>query len=176
MKKILGLLIAMMITIPVYANITVSPTKLEINANKIKSNYATMAIDVRGSNQKAVRYRAYTEYFEIDENAQMKKPDGKNNPHNITSKVRFVPSEFTIPPGQSQKLRVNIANVKSLPDGESRAVIYLENIEPKEVNVPNEMGISAKLVIKTRVAVPIYVDKGNFVKKADIETFEVVKL
>ena len=117
-----------MIAIPAYANITVSPTRLEINANKVRSNYATTAVDVRGSNQKAVRYRAYTEYFEIDENAQMKKPDGKNNPHNITSKVRFVPSEFTIPPGKSQKLRVNIANINSLPDGESRAVIYLENV------------------------------------------------
>lgn len=174
-KKILGLLIATMIAIPAYANITVSPTRLEINANKVRSNYATTAVDVRGSNQKAVRYRAYTEYFEIDENAQMKKPDGKNNPHNITSKVRFVPSEFTIPPGKSQKLRVNIANINSLPDGESRAVIYLENVEPKEMNVPNDMGISAKLVIKTRVAIPVYVDKGNFTKKADVETFEVVK-
>jgi hypothetical protein len=92
-KKILGLLIATMIAIPAYANITVSPTKLEINANKIKSNYATMAVDVRGSNQKAVRYRAYTEYFEIDENAQMKKPDGKNNPHNILTKCSFQPKD-----------------------------------------------------------------------------------
>ena len=96
-KKILGLLIATMIAIPAYANITVSPTRLEINANKVRSNYATTAVDVRGSNQKAVRYRAYTEYFEIDENAKMKNPDGKNNPHNIASKLRFVPSEFTVP-------------------------------------------------------------------------------
>lgn len=174
-KKILGLLIATMVAIPAYANITVSPTRLELNANKIKNNYATMAVDIRGSQQKAVRYRAYTEYFEIDEKAQMKKPDGSNNPHNIASKVRFVPSEFTVPPGKSQKVRVNIANIKSLPDGESRAVIYIEDIEPKEMNVPNEMGISAKLVIRTRVAVPVYVDKGNFIKKADVETFDVVK-
>ena len=174
-KKVLGLLIAIMMAIPAYASITVTPTRIELNANKVKSNYATTAIEVRGVPDRAIRYRAYTDYFEIDENAKMKNPDGKNNPHNIASKLRFVPSEFTVPAGRSQKVRVNVANIKALPDGESRAVIYLEDVDPKEMNVPNEMGISAKLVIKTRVAVPVYVDKGNFIKKADVETFEIVK-
>ena len=174
-KKALGLLIAIMMAIPAYASITVSPTRIEINANKIKSNYATTAIEIRGAQDKPIRYRAYTDYFEVDENAKMKIPENKNTPHNISQKIRFVPSEFTVPPGRSQKVRVNVANVRSLPDGESRAVIYLEDIEPKEMNIPNEMGINAKLIIKTRVAVPVYVDKGNYTKKADVETFEVVK-
>ena len=175
-KKVLGLLIASIMAIPAYASITVSPTRLELNANKVKNNYATMAIDVRGVQDKAIRYRAYTDYFEINDKAEMINPDGKNNPHNIASKIRFVPSEFTVPAGKAQKVRVNVANLRTLPDGESRAVIYLEDVQPKEVNVPNEMGISAKLVIKTRVAVPVYVDKGNFVKKADVEIFEITKL
>ena len=174
-KKFLGLFIAMIMAIPAFASIAVSPTKIEINANKIRNNYATTAIEIRGAQDRPVRYRAYTDYFEVDENAKMKHPDGKNNPHNIAQKIRFVPSEFTVPPGSSQKVRVNVANVRSLPDGESRAVIYFEDVEPKEMNVPNEMGISAKLIIKTRVAVPVYVDKGNFTKIADVETFEVVK-
>lgn len=174
-KKVLGLLIAAMIAIPAYASISVSPTRIELNANKVRNNYTTTAIEIQGSENKAVRYRAYTDYFEVDENAKMKNPNGKNNPHNIAQKIRFVPSEFTVPAGRSQKVRVNVANIKSLPDGESRAVIYFEDVEPKEVNVPNEIGISAKLVIKTRVAVPVYVDKGNFVKKADVDLFEIVR-
>lgn len=174
-KKALGLLIAIIMAIPAYATISVSPTRIELNVNKVRNNYATTAIEVQGAQDKAVRYRAYTDYFEVDENAKMKNPDGKNNPHNIAQKIRFVPSEFTVPAGRSQKVRVNVANIKSLPDGESRAVIYFEDVEPKEVNVPNEMGISAKLVIKTRVAVPVYVDKGNFVKKADVDLFEIVR-
>ena len=174
-KKFFGLLIAIMMAVPAYASITVSPTRIEINANKVRNNYATVAIEIRGEQDKATRYRAYTDYFEVDENAKMKIPEDKNNSHNIASKIRFVPSEFTVPPGGAQKVRVNVANIRSLVDGESRAVIYFEDVEPKEMNVPNEMGISAKLVIKTRVAVPVYVDKGNFIKKGDIETFEVVK-
>jgi len=175
-KKVLGLLIAMIMAIPAYATITVSPTRIEINANKIKNNYATTAIEVRGAKDKPMRYRAYTGYFEINDRAEMNIIDGANNPHNIASKVRFVPSEFTIPAGKSQKVRVNVANIKSLPDGESRAVIYLEDVNPKEFNVPNNQGIGAQLILKTRVAVPVYVDKGNFTKKADVETFEIVRL
>ena len=39
MKKILGLLIALAIGIPAYASITVSPTRIEINANKKRSSF-----------------------------------------------------------------------------------------------------------------------------------------
>ena len=166
----------MMIAIPAHASITVSPTRIEINANKIKNNYATTAIEVRGAKDKPMRYRAYTGYFEISDKAEMVVMEGENNPHNMASKVRFVPSEFTIPAGKSQKVRVNIANIRSLPDGESRAVIYLEDINPKEFNIPNSQGIGAQLILKTRVAVPVYVDKGNFTKKADIESFEIVRM
>ena len=46
----------------------------------------------------------------------------------------------------------------------------------KEYNLPNQNGIGAQLILKTRVAVPVYVDKGKFTKKADVETFEIVRM
>lgn len=175
MKKILGILIALAIGIPAYASITVSPTRIEINANKVRNNYATTAIEVKGLPDKPIRYRAYTGYFKISDTADMIMSDDKNDPHNISSKIRFVPSEFTVPPGRAQKVRVNVANIKSLPDGESRAVIFLEDVNPKEMNIPNQSGISTQLIVKTRVAVPVYVDKGNFIKKAEVESFDIVR-
>lgn len=174
-KKILGVLIAITVAMPVFATITVTPTRIEINANKIKNNYVTTAIEVRGAQDKPMRYKAYAGYFEIDEKSDMKVVENSNSPHNISSKIRFVPSEFTVPAGKTQKVRVNVANVKSLPDGESRAVIYLEDVNPKEYNVAKNNGIGAQLILKTRIAVPVYVDKGNFIKKGNIELFEVVK-
>lgn len=174
-KKILGIIMALSVTASVYASITVTPTKVEINANKIRNNYATSAIEVKGAQDRPMRYRAYTGYFKSKENSEVVFADGEKDEHNIQSKVRFVPSEFTIPPGRSQKVRVNIANLKMIPDGESRAIIYLEDVEQKEFNVPVSDGIGAQLVLKTRVAVPVYVDKGNFIRKADVETFDIVK-
>ena len=174
-KKVLGLLIALSVTVSAYASITVTPTKVELNANKIKNNYATRAIEVKGSPDKPMRYRAYTGYFKVKENSEVVFADGEKDEYNIQSKVRFVPSEFTIPAGQAQKVRVNVANLKTLPEGESRAVIYLEDVEAKEYNVPVSEGIGAQLVLKTRVAVPVYVDKGNFTRKAEVEYFDIVR-
>lgn len=175
-KRILGLLIVLSMAIPSYASITVSPTRLELNANKVRNNYATMAIDIKGETNTPVRYRAYTGYFKISEKSELQLlPNDKNDTHNISSKIRFVPSEFTVPPGKSQKVRVNIANIKNLPDGESRAIIFLEDINTKEMNVPNNYGISTQLILKTRVGVPVYVDKGNFIKKAEVESYELKK-
>lgn len=174
-KKLLGFLIAIAMGIPAYASITVAPTKVEINANKLRSNYVTTAIEVRGDKNKAMRFRAYPGYFKISDASKLVVVEKSGEPQDISSKVRFVPSEFTIPAGKTQKLRINIANINSLPDGESRAILYIEDVEPKEVNVPNNLGIGAQLILKTRVGVPIYVDKGKFVKSAEIEYFNIVK-
>ena len=45
-KKLLGLLITIAMSIPEYASISVAPTRLEINANKIRNNYATTDIEI----------------------------------------------------------------------------------------------------------------------------------
>lgn len=175
MKKLLAIITALLVSIPAYASISVSPTKIEINANKIRNNYATCAVEVKGDSQQAMRFKAYTGYFTITDQSTMEVKASSNDPHDISKKVRFVPSEFTVPAGKSQKLRVNIANINSLPDGESRAIIYIEDVNVKEIAVPNTAGIGAQLVLKTRVGVPVYVDKGKFTKCAEIEHFNIVR-
>ena len=174
-KRILAILIAMGISIPTYASISVSPTKIELNANKIRNNYATCAIEVKGDEKVPMRFKAYSGYFTITDQSTMNIHSTKDDPHDISKKVRFVPSEFTVPPGKVQKLRVNVANIKSLPDGESRALLFIEDVNVREVEVANTMGIGAQLVLKTRVGIPIYVDKGKFTKRADVEYFNIVQ-
>jgi len=175
MKKILGLLIALMVTTQVYASIGVAPTKIEINANKIKSNYVTTAIEVRGDSKQPMRFRVYPGFFTITSKGEMNM-EAKPNEHDISKKLRFVPSEFNIQPGKTQKVRINIANINSLPDGENRAVLYLEDVNPKEFALDTgKQGIGAQLIVKTRVGVPIYVDKGKFTKKGDIESLNIIK-
>ena len=174
-KRILGLLIAIGICIPTYASVAVSPTKVEINANKIRNNYVTTAVEIRGETERPVRFRASAGYFTISDQGEMILKESGNDPHDISKKVRFVPSEFTVPPGKTQKLRVNVANIASLPDGESRAVLFLEDIQPKEIDFSSPTGIGAQLVLKTRVGIPIYLDKGKFTKKAEIEYLNIIE-
>ena len=104
MKKILGLLVALCMGIPAFASVTVSPTRIEINANKIKNNYVTTAIEIKGDTTKAVRYRAYPGYFKISDKSEMIMLDGKGDIHDISDRIRFVPSEFTVPAGKAQKV------------------------------------------------------------------------
>lgn len=175
-KKILGLLIALMFAVPAFASVAVSPTRIEINANKIKTNYITTAIEIKGDTKELMRFKVYPGFFTINEKGEMVMVDKSNDIHDLSKRLRFVPSEFNIAQGKSQKLRINIANLNTLPDGESRAVLYIEDVNPKEFAVDSgRAGIGAQLIVKTRVGVPIYIDKGKIKKEADIEYLKIVK-
>ena len=164
-------------TIPTFASVAVSPTRIEINANKIKNNYVTTAIEVKGDSQVPMRFKVYPGYFTIDNKGEVVMVDkATNDPHDLSKKIRFVPSEFTVAQGKNQKVRLNIANLNQLTDGESRTMLYIEDVNPKEMNIPTgNAGINAQLIVKTRVGVPVYIDKGKVTKDAEIEYLNVVK-
>ncbi len=176
-KKILTTTLALFMTIPAFASVAVSPTRIEINANKIKNNYITTAIEVKGDSQVPMRFKVYPGYFTIDNKGEVVMVDkATNDPHDLSKKIRFVPSEFTVAQGKSQKVRLNIANLNQLPDGENRTMLYIEDINPKEMNIPTgNVGINAQLIVKTRIGVPVYIDKGKVTKDAEIEYLNVVK-
>lgn len=176
-KKILTTTLALFMTIPTFASVAVSPTRIEINANKIKNNYITTAIEVKGDSQVPMRFKVYPGYFTIDNKGEVVMVDkATNDPHDLSKKIRFVPSEFTVAQGKNQKVRLNIANLNQLTDGESRTMLYIEDVNPKEMNIPTgNAGINAQLIVKTRVGVPVYIDKGKVTKDADIEYLNIVK-
>lgn len=177
MKKILGLLIAFMMATQAFASIAVAPMRLEIDANKFRGNYITTSINVTGDKRKPMRFKVSPGYFKLNENNDlMVLPSDSNDPYDISKKVKFVPSEFTVLPGKSQRVRLNILNLNKFADGESRAILFIEDVEPKEIAVDTgRAGYGAQLIIKTRLGVPIYIDKGKVSKIGEIEEFKVVQ-
>lgn len=176
-KKILGLFTALMIMgQAAYASLAVSPMRLEINANKIRGNYLTTSINVTGDKTKPMRFKVSTGYFTLNKNGELNIiEESTNDPHDISKKVKFVPSEFNVMPGKSQRVRINIVNLNQLADGENRAILFIEDVDPKEFAVDTgRPGIGAQLIVKTRLGVPIYLDKGKFSKIGEIEYFNVV--
>ena len=168
--------LAMLIAMPAFASVGVAPTRIEINANKVKNNYVTTAIEVKGDSTQPMRFKVYPEFFTINEKGEVVMVEKSNDPHDLSKKIRFVPSEFTVAQGKNQKVRINIAGLNQLPDGENRTMLYIEDVNPKEMSVPTgRAGIGAQLIIKTRVGVPVYVDKGKVTKEADSEYFNIVK-
>lgn len=175
-KKFLGLLIGLLLSVPAFASVGVSPMRVEINANKLKTNYATATLNIKGDDTSPVRFRVYSEYFTINDKNTLTFLGKSNDQHSLTPKIKYVPSEFTVLPGKTQKLRINIPNLNSLPDGESRAILMIEDVNTKEYNIPTGMsGIGAQLIVKSRIAVPVYVDKGKVERSGEIEAIEVKK-
>ena len=175
-KNILSVVLATSICVPAWASVAVSPMRVEVNANKARNNYLTTALEVKGDSQVPMRFKAYAGYFEIDEKGEAVMIDNSDSKYDLSKKLRFVPSEFTVAANKTQKLRVNVANVKSLPDGESRAMLYIEDINPKEFNIPTgQAGIGAQLIVKTRLGIPIYVDYGKFTKIGLVENYDAIQ-
>ena len=173
-KRLLSLILGLALAAPAYASIAVAPTRIELNANKVKNNYITTVVEVRGSSKEPIRFKAYPSFFKISEKSDVILLEKTNDPHDLSKKLRFVPSEFNVAAGKTQKVRINVSNINSLPDGESRAMLYIEDINPAQYSIPTGMnGIGAQVILKTRVGVPIYIDK-NATKIGDIESLQFV--
>lgn len=158
------------------AALKVTPTVIELNANQTKGNYLTTAFDVQGDKDETIRFKIYPSYFKISSQGTMEVVENSAEADNLTKNVRFVPNEFTLQNGNTQKIRLTVANLKNIPDGESRMVLFLEDVAAKELMLPSNIkNVSTKLVVKTRVGIPIYLDKGKFVKCAHIENVGLKK-
>ena len=118
----------------------------------------------------------YPSFFKITKNGSMDIIENSNDTNNLMKNVRFVPNEFTLKNGNKQKVRLTITDLKNIPEGESRMVLFLEDVADKEIML-NSGGkdVSTKLIVKTRVGIPIYLDKGKFIKCADIQDINLKK-
>lgn len=176
MKKILLLLvlITMFFSQRAESALKVTPTLLELNANETRGNYLTASFDVQGDANETIRFKIYPSYFKISPQGTMDIiEENTSESDNLIKNVRFVPNEFTLQNGNKQKVRLTITDLKNLPDGESRMVLFLEDVAAKELMLPSGMkDVTTKLIVKTRVGIPIYLDKGKFVKCAQIENID----
>lgn len=97
-------------------------------------------------------------------------PD-KGQANSLMGKVKVYPTEFTCKDGVSQKVRFTITGVKSLPAGESRLALFLEDVNTKELLIKRADGkIGGRIIVKTRMGIPIYLDKGNYSRKGNLDT------
>ncbi len=172
MKKLLLVLIALFLTANcAFSALKISPSYVELDANKIKKDYITGSFSVAGGNNETIRFKIYPEFFEHDNKGQYISLEDKGQSNSLMGKINFFPNEFTCANGKEQKVRFTINNIKTLPTGESRLVLFLEDVDAKEVLLAKSAnGIGGKIIVKTRVGVPIYLDKGNYTKKGNLET------
>lgn len=177
MKKILFVvLVLFMASNFAFSAIKISPSYLEFDVNKTPKDYITGAFSVAGGANETVRFKVYPEFFEHDEKGRYISLEDKGQFNSLMGKINFFPNEFTCANGKEQKVRITVNSLKTLPSGESRVVLFLEDVDAKEVILNRSAnGIGGKLIVKTRVGVPIFVDKGNYSKRGTIETLALNK-
>lgn len=176
LKKLVILLIFLSQFTPAFATVKVMPTLIELNANKSRGNYLTTSFSVQADKNETVRFKLYPEYFTITDEGKMDAKPASANSDNLISHARFVPNEFTLKNGVPQIVRVTFTDLKSLPEGESRMVMFIEDVAAKEILLPNaSKNLNTRLIVKTRLGIPIYVDKGRFIKVGNFDDLTVEK-
>ena len=159
-----------------FAAVRVMPTLIELNANKSRGNYLTTAFSVQADKGETIRFKLYPEYFTITDSGKMNSTPSSNNTDNLIPYARFVPNEFMLKDGKPQLVRVTFTDIKKLPEGESRMVMFIEDVKAKEVLLPSgNKNVSTKLIVKTRLGIPIYVDRGRFVKVGRFDDLQIQK-
>jgi len=171
MKKLLALFTFMVLAANVAtAAVRVSPSYVEIDANKSKKDYITGSFTVAGGKDETIRFKVYPEFFEYNSKGRFVELPDSGQARSLMGKLKFYPNEFSCKDGIIQKVRFTITDIKKLPAGESRLVLFLEDVNTKEVMIKKANGeIGGKIIIKTRVGVPVYLDKGKYSKKGVLD-------
>lgn len=147
-----GLATTVFSTLPTLAqNFTVAPmvTIAEARAGQIKST-----ININNQGNEPLRVRVYGEDFRYDKiKGFVSIP---THDRSALSYIQFSPKELVVPPGVNRNVRIGAILPPSLPDGEYRAVIFVEDLKERNIREGNGNAI----VIKARVASVFFLSKG----------------
>lgn len=175
LKCLIVFLLLFLIACPAQAAIRISPERFELKVDQnSREKFLNDSITIQVDGNESVRLKVYADNFDLSENGSII-TGLKNIPtNNIIENIRYNPTEFVVLPGQAQKVRFTITNLQKLNNGESRIVLFLEDTKMK-TQILQDMGDSgtAKLNIKTRIAIPIYIDKGQVKKSGVIDKLTV---
>ncbi len=140
-------------SIPAWAqNFTVAPM---VTISEARGGQAKGSIILSNNGKEPLRMRVYAEDFTYD----LKKGFVSMGKHERSAVpyLQFSPRELVIPPGVTRSVRVSTTLLPSLPNGEYRAVIFLEDLKERTVKSDNTNAV----IIKSRVASVFYISKGT---------------
>lgn len=157
-----------------YGAIKVSPSYVELDGNSTKKDYITGSFTVTGGKDEIVRFKVYPVFFKYDTKGRFQELEDKGQINSLMGKIKFYPTEFTCSNGEGQKVRFTITNLKTLPSGESKVMLFLEDTNTREIVLKRANGsIGGSIAVKTRVGVPVFLDKGNYTKHANFDNLTV---
>lgn len=149
----LGLALSALLFFPSVAKAQVRVTPLVIQTEAQRGQAQGM-VSITNTSDSPSRVRVYAEPFTYQSDAGFATLPA-DSPNDLTPYLQFSPRELTIEPGQTRRIRVIARLAPSLPDGEYRAAVFNETLTEQQD------GTGGTVILATRVAVTVYVTKGN---------------
>lgn len=159
MKYLLALICLMAIGnfFPAHATIDITPQKIVIDARERGGEFTVLNLfDKNGT------FRIELLNYEQEENGSYKKLKSPLNPNfNPEEIVRFSPRQFTLKPGQRQKVRLSLRKPADLPEGEYRFHAKALRFATEEEKREGAKNNSVSLLMNTAIVIPVVVKHGN---------------
>jgi len=165
-------LTASLLTQASWADILISPQRVVMNDS---TRQATVSLHNPGD--KARSYRLQWVEREQTADGGVRVAEGKSNPNSAAGLVRFSPRQVTVPPGQTQTVRLDYRPNANLATGEYRSHLLI-GIEPAkdaagrpsgtEVAREQRDGMTFRLEALMSFAVPVFVRHGAGSVNTDI--------
>ncbi|HBB30765.1 MAG TPA: P pilus assembly protein, chaperone PapD [Cyanobacteria bacterium UBA9273] len=139
------------------AQMTISPLVIEVEANRGQSQGV---INVTNNSNEPFRGRVYAEPFTYGNNGF---ETLTSSPNSLTPYLQFSPTELTVPPGVTRRVRLITRFPPNLPEGEYRAVVFTETLQQATDSSGNAVALTA------RIGTTVYVRQGNVSSNLAVE-------
>jgi hypothetical protein len=119
--------------------------------------------------------------YKMDENGELKIISEAEEGLNFSSSnVRFYPRKVTLAPNESQKVKIQVKNTRSLKDGEYRSHLYFRAEEDKKPlgNTTKEKDSTISIQLKTvfGISIPCIIKKGVSTTSVNITDLKLLQL
>jgi P pilus assembly chaperone PapD len=161
----LGLIGALALDIPKVmsqVHLGVSPPRIEVEMN---NKGRSQTINIVNFASKPVEMRAFVRTWTMNENNELE--DIQSSDQSLDQWIAFTPSRFTIPANGSQTIRFAIRPKVKPPNGEHRAIIYIE-----EIPLQNKQNTPAVTTV-ARMGVVVYAYSGEIKRVGAINSMNI---
>lgn len=143
-------------------SLSVFPSRMELPA--APGERQTFGVTVANPGKQPLRVRAYVADWTTTLTGDMEfLPAGKAS-HSAASMLRMTPSQFVVPPGQSQTVRITAEVGAGLADGQRHGIVFFETTPPQ---TPRKTQ-GTQVLISQRLGCTVYVDVGAIRRKATV--------
>ncbi len=176
--KSLALFSVVIFTLPVYADILISPQRAILTNNNPQ---ATITLHNPGTIPRTYRLN-WVERIITEEGELITLKDGEN-PRSIAAMVRYSPRRVIVQPGQTQTVRLNFRPPTTLQPGEYRSHLRIgqdattdndDSNTSSETQRDEKKGISFRVEALMSFAIPIFVRHGTGNATVKISAIEPV--